>query len=263
MRREWGCLKKVGMIVWPPDNIQGPFCIYISDYPESIISYFMRYPLTIFAFVFMAISTSVIAQKKSKVFQPNLPGLLKSKEIAVVNRNASIAFNEGKFVLHLDAKLSSGMAWFDNKQFATGTIEFDVKGNNKRQGSFVGFAFHRTGEAYDAIYFRPFNFHAASSVSRMHSVQYISIPGHDWNQLRQSAPGKYEHEIEYAPAADSWFHVKIAVTNANILVFVNNSEKPCLTVEKLNQRKTGGFGFWVGNGSDGDFANLKIISDKQ
>jgi hypothetical protein len=33
-----------------------------------------------------------------------------------------------------------------------------------------------------------------------------------------------------------------------------------LVIDKLNDRKTGKIGLWVGNTSDGDFANLQIIN---
>ena len=42
-------------------------------------------------------------------------------------------------------------------------------------------------------------------------------------------------------------------------VFVNNSKEPSLTVTKLNHRESGSVGLWVGEGSGGDFANLKIL----
>jgi hypothetical protein len=41
---------------------------------------------------------------------------------------------------------------------------------------------------------------------------------------------------------------------------VNGSEVPALTVELLNDRLKGKVGLWVGNGSDGWFRNLRIIS---
>jgi hypothetical protein len=41
-------------------------------------------------------------------------------------------------------------------------------------------------------------------------------------------------------------------------VYVNNNSNPDLVVEQLNDRRDGNLGFWVGNGSDGDFADLKI-----
>jgi hypothetical protein len=43
-----------------------------------------------------------------------------------------------------------------------------------------------------------------------------------------------------------------------VTVYVNGNSDPSLTIDKLNDRKTGKIGLWVGNGSDGDFANLQI-----
>jgi len=39
---------------------------------------------------------------------------------------------------------------------------------------------------------------------------------------------------------------------------VNGNTEPSLTVEKMNKRETGKIGLWVGNGSDGDFANMQV-----
>jgi hypothetical protein len=39
---------------------------------------------------------------------------------------------------------------------------------------------------------------------------------------------------------------------------VNNSAAPCLEVQQLSTRGTGMLGLWVGNGSGGDWRNLKI-----
>jgi glyoxylase-like metal-dependent hydrolase (beta-lactamase superfamily II) len=41
-------------------------------------------------------------------------------------------------------------------------------------------------------------------------------------------------------------------------VFVNGAAKPSLSVEDLGASKNGGVALWVGNGSDGAFANLRI-----
>jgi hypothetical protein len=45
-----------------------------------------------------------------------------------------------------------------------------------------------------------------------------------------------------------------------VKVYVNGNPEPCLSIDKLNDRKTGKIGLWVGNGSDGDFANLQITT---
>jgi hypothetical protein len=43
---------------------------------------------------------------------------------------------------------------------------------------------------------------------------------------------------------------------------VNDATEPCLVVEQLSDRKSGWVGFWVGNGSGGEFANLKVTAAK-
>jgi hypothetical protein len=41
-------------------------------------------------------------------------------------------------------------------------------------------------------------------------------------------------------------------------VFVDGAATPCLEADDLGEAKTGGVALWVGNGSDGSFANLSI-----
>ena len=129
------------------------------------------------------------------------------------------------------------------------------------QQSFVGVAFHGVDEkTLDAVYFRPFNFHATDSVRRIHAVQYISHPDFPWNVLRETQNAKYEKAIPSAPDPNEWFHVKIVVDYPHITVYVNNSASPCLIVDKLNDRQAGKIGLWVGNSSGGEFANLVITN---
>lgn len=154
-----------------------------------------------------------------------------------------------------------GVAWLENSAFRQGTIEVDIRGKNVLQRSFVGIAFHGSGERnYDAIYFRPFNFRAEDPVRRSHALQYISLPKHDWPTLRKEFPDQYEQPIEVAPDPNGWFHARIVVENDTVRVFVNDNAKPSLVVKKLTDRADGKIGLWVGAGSGGDFANLKIVS---
>jgi hypothetical protein len=46
----------------------------------------------------------------------------------------------------------------------------------------------------------------------------------------------------------------------HVTVYLNNSSSPCLNVDKLNDRKNGKIGLWVGNTSGGEFANLVIVN---
>jgi uncharacterized protein with NRDE domain len=48
-----------------------------------------------------------------------------------------------------------------------------------------------------------------------------------------------------------------------VTVYVNGNQEPSLSVEQLNKRTSGKIGLWVGNNSDGDFANLTILKQDQ
>ena len=177
----------------------------------------------------------------------------------VLNRGLSSLTENGQTYLHFDEHAGDGLGWWPDIKFTNGTIEFDVRGKDLAQKSFVGVAFRGLDElTYDAVYFRPFNFKADDPVRRSHGVQYIAHPDFGWEKLRAEHPNKYEDEVSPAPEPNGWFHVRIVVESPNVRVFVNNAEKPCLQVEQLSNRKTGWVGIWAGNGSDGDFANLKL-----
>jgi len=194
-----------------------------------------------------------VAQKN---IRPSLDNISKFK---VVNREITISKESDKDIVHLNAKEGDGAAWLNNINFEKGVIELDVKGKNVMQQSFVGIAFHGADDStFDAVYFRPFNFQSQDTVRKSHSVQYISMPQYDWYILRQNYPGKYESALTNTIDPESWFHAKVVVEADKITVYVNNDTKPSLVVSPLARRATGKIGFWVGNNSDGDFANLTI-----
>ena len=154
-------------------------------------------------------------------------------------------------------KASEGPVWLTNYTFSNGKIEVDLQGKDLQGQSFLGIAFHlQNAKIYDAIYFRPFNFFNAER--NTHSIQYISMPDHPWQQLRQDFPDKYESKITDPPNPDDWFHISIEINYPKISVFVNNEEKPSLVVDQLSTNKTGSVGFWSGYMSEAKFRNLKI-----
>ncbi|QEC68912.1 hypothetical protein FRZ67_16940 [Panacibacter ginsenosidivorans] len=183
----------------------------------------------------------------------------KSK-LQTVNRTATLSKDaQGKPIIHLDAKPGDGVIWIKGLHFTKGTIEFDVKGKDLLQQSFVGIAFHGVNDStFEGVYFRPFNFQAADPVRKKHAVQYISLPKYDWSYLRETYPDKYEHALLSVVDPNSWFHVKVIVENNSITAFVNADTEPCLSVQPLTHAPEGKIGFWVGNNSDGDFSNLVI-----
>ena len=181
---------------------------------------------------------------------------IKTENFTVSNRQVS--FTDA--TAHLNGGSNAGFLWLNNSNFTNGTIELDIKGKNDPGRSFVGVAFHgKDDQTYDAIYFRPFNF--KNPDRKNHSVQYISIPDNDWPMLRERSPGKYENQLNPVPEpVDDWFHVKIEVNYPKVKVYVNGSDKPVLEIDQISATKEGKIGFWVGNGSEGWFRNLKITN---
>lgn len=194
-----------------------------------------------------------------QVVNVDLARLAQSQTLAVINRAASV-FDSGSIKgVRLDTRAGDGVAYIPNIEFANGTIEFDVRGKDVQGQSFVGVVFHGVDSAtYDGVYFRPFNFRTPDQARVLRAVQYISHPTHTWDRLRAEHPNKYEKPAKPAPDPNTWFHARIVVAAPQVSVYINDAAEPSLVVTQLSDRKTGRVGVWVGNGSDGTFANLKI-----
>ncbi len=205
----------------------------------------------------LLIGLPAVAQTKAGV-SPNLTALAQSSS-AAVNRSAT-PLTEGNYKgIRLDQKPGDGLVWLPDVPFTRGVIEFDVRGKDVLQQSFVGVAFHgEDDKTYEAIYFRPFNFRSDDPVRKVHAVQYIAQPTYTWQKLRNDFPDKYEAAVSPVPDPNSWFHVRVEVASPNVRVFVNDSSSPTLVVEQLVQRRGNRLGLWVGYNSAGDFANLTI-----
>ena len=223
--------------------------------------------ISTFVFFVFALAANVCGPittaSKITELKPDLSKLVKGDGWQVSNRTASLIDVGTKKGVRFDERRDVGTAWLKDYKFKNGVIEFDVKGRNVLQKSFLGVAFHALDETtYDLIYFRPFNFKSDDPKRRGHSVQYIAAPTYSWQKLRAESPGKYEQPVQPVPDPDGWFHARIVIASPKISVFVNNATQPCLVVEKLNDRKEGLLGFWIGPDSNADFANLRIIPAK-
>jgi hypothetical protein len=203
-------------------------------------------------FAFCLFFLLLISCQRDGVIIPDLSEINESGEWHIHNRNISVGEE-----VYLDANEGDGILLNQEIQLSNGAIELDIRGKDVRGKSFVGLAFHGVNDStYDVIYFRPFNF--KDSTRYTHSVQYISHPTYTWHHLRGNYPEVYENEITPAPEPEEWIHAKIVIEHPIVKVFVNNSKEPSLEVEQLNSREVGWLGFWVGNGSDGYFKNLRI-----
>lgn len=202
--------------------------------------------------------TSVFGQKKTT--SPDLAKLAEGKGLKIFNRSVSSLNDGAKKGVRLSESPGDGVAYLEGIEFTDGTIEFDIRGKDVQQQSFVGIAFHGVdGTTYDAIYFRPFNFKAEDPARRIRAVQYISHPTYTWQKLRTEQPGSYEKPVMPVPDPNAWFHARVVVASPKVSVFVNDAKEPSLVVNQLSDRKKGQVGLWVGNTSGGDFANLTIV----
>jgi len=187
----------------------------------------------------------------------DLEKLAKAGKLEVVNRTMDQTKADSPGVVFLNAAQGDGLAWIAGEEFSEGTIELETKGKNQPGLSFIGVAFHgQNNRIYDVIYLRPFNFQ--SSERGNHSIQYISLPDHDWLDLRNLHPGIYESSITPAPDGESWVKLKLVIRGGTVSAYVNGANQPALIVSLLNHRSGSKLGLWVGNGSDGWFRNLSI-----
>jgi len=197
----------------------------------------------------------------------NCAGQQKSEVIGLQNKyvtvNRTISPGAEAGSVHLNEAEGSGIAWIKGERFSYGVIEFDVKGKDAMQQSFVGFAFHGLNDTtYEAVYFRPFNFRAADPARKAHAVQYIANPKYDWPKLRADFPNKFEQPVSPSPDPNDWFHVRIIVGKDKISVYVNMNKEPALVVVPLVPLVGEQIGYWVGNGSAGDWKNVLIKQNK-
>jgi 3-keto-disaccharide hydrolase len=149
--------------------------------------------------------------------------------------------------------------------FRDGTIEVDLAGQpGAGAGSgargFIGVAFRLQPDGrYEYIYIRPTNGRADDQVRRNHSTQYSSHPDFDFARSRQEAPEKYESYVDLEPGV--WTKYRIEVEGRKARLYVNGAEQPCLIVNDLKlEPREGRVALWVGPGTEGYFANLKIAA---
>lgn len=178
----------------------------------------------------------------------------------IAGRATSVVDVKGKRALALDEGQGMGIVWLGGYEFVNGVIELDILGRSQPvQGSFVGITFHVVDPmTHEAVYFRPFNFRASDSTRHAHAVQYVSHPAWTWERLRSERAGQYEKAILPEPDGDEWFHVRVVVERPKVSVFVNGRTEPSLVVDELNSPGRGSIGLWVGEGSGGHFANLRV-----
>jgi hypothetical protein len=173
---------------------------------------------------------------------------------------------DGKQAVRLEAlpSASNGESYgvVKGKQFHNGTIELSLAGKPAASAGpgargFIGIAFRLQGDRYEYIYLRPTNGRADDQVRRNHSTQYGARPDYDFDRMRKESPEKYESYVDLQPGV--WTRYKIAIDGTKARLYVNGAEQPCLIVNDMKLGDSvGGVALWVGPGTEGYFADLKI-----
>jgi hypothetical protein len=190
--------------------------------------------------------------------QIDLAARLSAGKLRVVNRQATTLPGKSGAV-HLSERADVGIAWVDGTDFSEGTIELDVRGKDVLQQSFLGVAFHgKNDTTYESVYIRPFNFRATDPTRHDHAVQYMTVPEFDWPRLRQEFPEEFENPVNATLSPTDWVPLRITVRGPRVQIFVGLVANVTLEARKLGKLDRGLVGLWVGNNSDGDFANLRI-----
>ena len=211
----------------------------------------------------LALSMPLSAQPpQSGTQRIDLAERVSAGKLRAVNR-AVTALPDRPAAVHLSAQPGNGVAWVEGTDFAQGTIEVDVRGRDVPQQSFVGVAFHgKDDTTYEAVYLRPFNFRSPDLARRQNAIQYIALPENDWPRLRKEFPSEFENPVDASVSPTDWVPLKIVVKGATVQVYVGAVTTPTLEVRKLGSSDRGFVGLWVGNNSEGDFANLRITPMK-
>jgi hypothetical protein len=173
---------------------------------------------------------------------------------------------DGKQAVRVDANPDSAngqsYAIVKGRQFHNGTIEVSLAGKpaaNAGAGArgFIGIAFRMQSGRYEYIYLRPTNGRADDQVRRNHSTQYGAQPDYDFDRLRRESPEKYESYVDLQPGV--WTRYKIVIEGTKARLYVHGAEQPCLIVNDMKLGDSeGGVALWVGPGTEGYFADLKI-----
>jgi hypothetical protein len=164
-----------------------------------------------------------------------------------------------------DAANAASYAVVKDASFRDGTIEVDLAGQpaagaGEGARGFIGIAFRLQADgSYEYIYLRPTNGRADDQVRRNHSTQYSAHPDFDFARSRKESPEKYESYADLEPGV--WTKYKIEIEGRRARLYVHGADQPSLIVNDLkHEPRAGGVALWVGPGTEGYFANLKITA---
>ena len=194
----------------------------------------------------------------------NVPGIALD-QLELHNMKAEAVNYNGKPAVRVDAlpdAANGGYAILKGSRFHNGTIEVELAGKpgaNAGPGArgFIGIAFRVQGNRFEYIYLRPTNGRADDQIRRNHTTQYAAHPEFDFDRLRKESPEKYESYVDLEPGV--WTKYRIVIDGTKARLFVHGAAQPCLIVNDMKFGDSeGAVALFVGPGTEGYFANLKI-----
>lgn len=161
--------------------------------------------------------------------------------------------------------LSDGHVEVPLTNFYEGTIDVNIAAERNRHASnltrgFAGIAFRKqSSNQYELVYLRVTN----GQLNRIkppgeridRAVQYVSLPQWDFDTLRTQFPGKYEAGAKIAEKR--WNHLRLLVKNSTITASIDG-QVVLNKIPLLGINLTGSIAYWVGDGTDAYFSNLRI-----
>jgi len=173
---------------------------------------------------------------------------------------------QGKAAVRLDALPDApdgeSYAILKGSRFHNGTIDVELAGKPSANAGpaargFIGIAFRLQGNRYEYIYLRPTNGRADDQVRRNHSTQYGAHPDFGFGRMRKEFPEKYESYVDLESGA--WTKFRVVIEGLKARLFVHGAGQPSLIVNDMKLGDSEGpVALWVGPGTEGYFANLKI-----
>ncbi|XP_057375739.1 uncharacterized protein LOC130696651 [Daphnia carinata] len=164
---------------------------------------------------------------------------------------------------------SSGYVELPLTTFYEGTIDVDIAAerNNRitepERAAAAGIAFRiqSSSDQYELVCLRTangrFNLPPPSTDRLGRAIQYTSLPKWTAGTLRDQFPGRYEAAAKIGERR--WNHVSISVRNNTLGVYIDGHPTPVIQSDLLGTNARGSFAYWVDDGTNAYFTNLRIV----
>lgn len=153
-------------------------------------------------------------------------------------------------------------SWFHNGIITVRMYADLQEGAPEEARGFIGIVFRakKDHSEFESFYVRPTNGNHSDPVRRSHGCQYFSYPGYTFSYFRKHQISGFENEADIA--LKKWIDLKAVIYGESARFYVNDMDKPVLSVEHLKHGDSSGMvGLYVDNATDGYFSDIVIEKD--